>query len=176
MVKKTTTPALVRRYFEQKAEVGDSSKDLIVEPEYVLVFTGKVSYQKLAQKRVVAWLPPSKKRFYTFKQNAFSEQIVELIKKWAPKDRVRFLDQQGPILKISQQLTRLVMVINDTEEKRKAVIKGINNNLQDVTEKEIWEYLDQNKGFFESLWSNENNLSGLDDKLAVEIVTRRLIS
>ena len=37
MAKKTTTPALVRRYFERKAEVGDSSKDLINIIELILI-------------------------------------------------------------------------------------------------------------------------------------------
>ena len=175
MAKKTTTPALVRKYFERKAEVGDSSKDLIVEPDYVLVFTGKLPYQKLAQKRIIAWLPPSEKNFHVYRRNAFSEQIVDLVKKWAPKGTA-MITEYTPIFQLGSYLARLTLAMTDTPEKRKSIIEKINHELQFVTEEEIWAYIDEREGFFAPLWSGENELSGLDDKLAVGIITRRLMS
>ena len=175
MAKKTTTPALVRKYFERKAEVGDSSKDLIVEPDYVLVFTGKLPYQKLAQKRIIAWLPPSEKNFHVYRRNAFSEQIVDLVKKWVPKGTA-MITEYTLIFQLGNYLTRLAMVVEDSPEKRKSTVERINHDLQYITEEEIWAYIDEKKDFFKPLWSGEVELGGLDDKLAIEIVTRRLMS
>ncbi len=52
---KTTNPSLVKRFYKGTVEVGDHSKDFIIEPDYALVFNGKVTYRSNPVKCMVAW-------------------------------------------------------------------------------------------------------------------------
>ncbi len=168
-----TNLGLMKRYFSKKAKVGDKSKSLVIEPHYALIFTDRLTYQWKVTPRVVAWLPPGKEIFNVYERNSFSDQIGALLLDLIPEDShvIRMQDDLCFALNILNRLAA-----NIEPEFTTDLITRLNCYLEAVTEKDIWEIIDQNSDSYSALWTTGRELPDIDNKVGVEIITRRLMS
>jgi len=178
---KTTNPSLIKRFYKGTLEVGDYSKDFIIEPDYALVFNGKVKYRKDPVKCIVAWRDSAGEfNSYQFYE---SHPVTPLMRgMWSVGREVQkdFPDYES-VTKMMFGIIAKRCVSDIKQSEFEILIENFNYTYSQVKEKEkFWEEINAEKGppvlVLRFLWNGSSNkdISNINEDFAAFIMERRM--
>jgi hypothetical protein len=175
--KKTTNPALIRRYFKGKAEPGDYSEDFIIEPEYVLTYQGKLPYvPKFKFRQALVWRT-FKGVFHCINELDKMETLEKFLPLIPPDIKKSPMNRAHALAFCNMRMMQLVKCTADQAE-ADSLIEMINETYALSTPGVLFERWNKNSNVFRPLFSKncEIDITALDPDLIAYIMQRRLES
>jgi len=176
---KTTNPSLIKSCFEGALKPGDHSKDFIIEPDYCLVFIGKITYRAHSVRVLVSWRDMEGKffmpKFYG------KNPILCLLKDKIPED---ITIVQGPCNLLTRSYLTVLKIVSPSYNNQGEIDKLISilnkeyKNLPTCERERFWEKLDSNDNPCRKMWngSHDYDLTGVSSLIAAGLMERRLSS
>jgi hypothetical protein len=179
---KTTNPSLIRRFYLGELEVGDHSKDFIVEHDYCLVFIGKIPHRKTKTPMIVAWKERHSSTYYRHSYDMGHPLYEMLMKKYQPPvyvtvELVKDMDRTATIIH-TLLCTLAVTDLNRGEDKARELVESINKLYTRINRNHnmVWRHVEERPEGCEGLWNGKMqwDIDGLPDSFKTEIMIRRL--
>ena len=175
MKKKMLKRTLIKKFFEGTLEVGDWSKDFLLEPDYTLVYTGRAPYRRSPYHMVVAWRD-HKGIFHGNWILKSDHPASEGIKDKIPKG-MKF--DYHPERLLAQMCSVLFGITCASNQEETDMYVDMFNTFYSVYRggTRLWEKVDVHEDTYKALWNGEFkfNHHGLHDNILRGFMERRLI-
>ncbi len=176
--KKVTNPVIIKRYFSGEAQPGWYSKDFRVDPDYILVFCGRMKFCKENSERAVMWRNREGK-FFRHTASPFSPEYP-LLKKYAPEDFDCITVSRGKEITLLCMAMLKISVASSSDIPQSEVDKCVDriNELFPLCEEEkLFETLNKTTNIFSKSTlfhpDYDKDYSGVNEYMAAFIMERR---